>query len=171
MFTKNYLHWIPRKTGPSKICGRSGNLSKWHGLLYVTHRENCVLINSVREFIEIEAWLLLNFFLCLHNQLISIHSIVTYKGVQIFQKSDSSNRQKWMVAFSQRFIKHYSKIWVLVFVLTQENALLQRFYFKTNKKSIGSCKKTVLVIFKIAVWEISMLLCENQCEFSTFSIL
>ena len=43
-----------------------------------TNSENCVLLNSVQEFIEIEAWLLLIFFQCLHNQFISIHSIVTY---------------------------------------------------------------------------------------------
>ena len=42
-----------------------------------THRENFVLLNSVQEFIEIQAWLLLTFFLCLHNQLISIYYIVT----------------------------------------------------------------------------------------------
>ena len=41
-------------------------------------RKNCVLLNSVLEFIEIEAWLLLTFFICLHNQLSSMHSIVTY---------------------------------------------------------------------------------------------
>ena len=39
---------------------------------------DCVLLNSVQEFIEMEAWLLLNFFLYLHSQLISIHSIVAY---------------------------------------------------------------------------------------------
>ena len=44
----------------------------------VTHWENCVLLNSGQEFIEIEAWLLLTFFLCLNNQSISLHSIVTY---------------------------------------------------------------------------------------------
>ena len=32
-----------------------------------THRENFVLLNSVQEFIEIQAWLLLTFFLCLYN--------------------------------------------------------------------------------------------------------
>ena len=32
----------------------------------------------VQEFIEMETWLFLTFFRCLHNQLISIHSIVTY---------------------------------------------------------------------------------------------
>ena len=37
-----------------------------------------VLLNSVQEFIEIEAWLLLTFFLRLHNQLLSMHSIVAY---------------------------------------------------------------------------------------------
>ena len=42
-----------------------------------THRENFVLLNSVQEFIEIQAWLLLTFLLCLHNQLISIYYIVT----------------------------------------------------------------------------------------------
>ena len=43
-----------------------------------TNRENCALLTSVQKFIEIEAWLLLTFFLYLHNQLFSIHSIVTY---------------------------------------------------------------------------------------------
>ena len=43
-----------------------------------THRENCVLLNPVKEFIEIETWLLLTFSLCLHSQLISVHSIVAY---------------------------------------------------------------------------------------------
>ena len=51
--------------------------------------KNCVLVNSVQEFIETEEWLLLTFFLCLHNQ-----SIVTYERVEIIGKGDSSNRQK-----------------------------------------------------------------------------
>ena len=42
-----------------------------------THRENFVLLKSVQEFIEIQAWLLLSFFLSLHNQLVSVHYIVT----------------------------------------------------------------------------------------------
>ena len=52
-----------------------------------THKKICVLLNSVQEFIEIEAWLLLTFFLCLHNQLYFIHSIVTY--FNIFEKCNS----------------------------------------------------------------------------------
>ena len=40
--------------------------------LLSAHKENCVLLNSVQEFIETEAWLFLTFFLCLHNQLVSI---------------------------------------------------------------------------------------------------
>ena len=39
----------------------------------------------------------------------------------------------------------------LIFVLTLENTFSQRFHFKTNRKSIGSSKKTVLGIFKIAL--------------------
>ena len=37
-----------------------------------THRENCILLNSVQKFIKTETCLFLKFFLCLHNQLISI---------------------------------------------------------------------------------------------------
>ena len=39
-------------------------------------------------------WLLLSFFMCLHNQLSSVHSIVTYQKVQMFEMGDSSKRQK-----------------------------------------------------------------------------
>ena len=40
--------------------------------------KNRVLLNSVQEFTEIEALLLLTFFVCLRDQLSSVHSIVTY---------------------------------------------------------------------------------------------
>ena len=39
----------------------------------------------------------------------------------------------------------------LVFVLTFEDAFSQNFHFKANRKSIGSSKKTVVAIFKIAL--------------------
>ena len=48
-----------------------------HRCITILTRKNCS-IQLVQEFIEIEAWLLLAFFICLHNQLISTHSIVTY---------------------------------------------------------------------------------------------
>ena len=47
-----------------------------------------VLLNSVQEFIEKEAWLLLTFFICLHNHLSSIHSIVTYQRVHMLEKGN-----------------------------------------------------------------------------------
>ena len=46
-------------------------------MLFNNTSKNCVLFNSVQEFTEIEAWLPLTFFLCLHNQLTSIHFFVT----------------------------------------------------------------------------------------------
>ena len=55
----------------------STTLNKIHFLFNDT-QETCVLLNSVQEFIGIETWLLLTFFLCLYNQLISINFIVTY---------------------------------------------------------------------------------------------
>ena len=38
--------------------------------------KTCALLNSVQKFIEIQGWLLLTFFICLHNQLSSFSSIV-----------------------------------------------------------------------------------------------
>ena len=37
--------------------------------------QNSILLNLVQEFIEIQDWLLLTFFIYLHNQLSSGHSI------------------------------------------------------------------------------------------------
>ena len=51
-----------------------------------THMEE---LDSVQKFIEIQGWLLLTFFMCLHNQLSSFNSII----VQMSEKRDSSNRQ------------------------------------------------------------------------------
>ena len=51
-----------------------------------THMEE---LDSVQKFIEIQGWLLLTFFICLHNQLSSSNSLI----VQMFEKHDSSSRQ------------------------------------------------------------------------------
>ena len=70
-----------------------------------THRENFVLLNSVQEFIEIQAWLLLTFFLYLHNQLISIycHIIKEYRCLK--NVIHQLERNKWLLlsAFQQGF--------------------------------------------------------------------
>ena len=51
-----------------------------------THME---VPDSAQKIIEIQGWLLLTFFICLHNQLSSFNSII----VQMSEKRDSSNRQ------------------------------------------------------------------------------
>ena len=51
-----------------------------------THMEE---LDSVQKLIEIQGWLLLTFFLCLHNQLSSCNSII----VQMSEKHDSSSIQ------------------------------------------------------------------------------
>ena len=53
-----------------------------------THRRICSFLNSVQKFIEIQGWLLLTFFICLHKQLSSFNSTI----VQMSEKRDSSNR-------------------------------------------------------------------------------
>ena len=57
------------------------------GITYIndTHMEE---LDSVQKFIEI-GWLLLRFFICLHNQLSSFNSVI----VQVSEKHDSSSRQ------------------------------------------------------------------------------
>ena len=51
--------------------------------------KTCVLLNSVQKFIEIQGWLLLTFFIYLHNQLSSFNSVIA----QMSEKRDSLNRQ------------------------------------------------------------------------------
>ena len=72
-------------------------------------------------------WLLLTFFLCLHNQLSSFNSII----VQMSEKRDLSKRDS-CVAFTAKL--------ELVLVLTFENAFSLSFHFKGNRKSISSSK-------------------------------
>ena len=51
-------------------------------------------LDSVQKFIETQGWLLLTFFICLHNQLSSFNSII----VQISEKRDSSNsKNEWLL--------------------------------------------------------------------------
>ena len=52
--------------------------------------KTCALLSSVQKFIEIQGWLLLLFFICLHNQLSSFNSII----IHMSEKRDSPNRQE-----------------------------------------------------------------------------
>ena len=84
--------------------------------------KNCVLLNSVQEFIEIEAWLLLTFFIKFYALYCQI-----LKNTKVVLQLD---RKTWLLLspiFTTKF--------VFVFVLTQENAFLQRFHFEANRKS------------------------------------
>ena len=56
-------------------------------LINDTHMQE---LDSVQKFIQIQGWLLLMFFIYLHNQLSSFNSII----VQMSKKRDSSNRQQ-----------------------------------------------------------------------------
>ena len=67
----------------------SNNFSYIHEALTILTWKTCAFLNSVQKFIEIQGWLLLTFFICLHNQLSSFNSII----VQMSEKRDSSNRQ------------------------------------------------------------------------------
>ena len=45
---------------------------------------------------RMDAWLLLTFFICLHNQLSSIDSIITYRGLEnVIHQIDSTN--EWLL--------------------------------------------------------------------------
>ena len=72
-------------------------------------------LDSIQKFIEIEGWLLLTFFICLHNQLISFNSTM----VQMFEKHDSQAGSKngWLL-----FLVTFTAKLELDFVLTFENA-------------------------------------------------
>ena len=82
--------------------------------------------------------LLLIFFICLHNQLSSIHSIMTFKEYRCLRKviHQIYNKNEWLL-LSARFTTELE----LAFVLTLEKTFSQRFHLKANRKSIGSSKK------------------------------
>ena len=71
-------------------------------------------LDSVQKFIEIQGWLLLTFFICLHNQLSSFNSIIE----QMSEKYESQvgSKNEWLllsVIFTAKL--------ELDFVLTFEN--------------------------------------------------
>ena len=72
----------------------------------------------MQEFIEIQVWLLMTFFLCLHNHFFSIycHIIKEYRCLK--NVIHQLERNEWLLlsAFQQGLRQK------LVFVLTQENA-------------------------------------------------
>ena len=99
-----------------------------------THRENLFYFQLSTRMVD---WLLLTVFICLHNQLSSIHSSITYSEYRylenVIHQIDSKN--EWLLlraSFSSKF--------EFVFVLTLENAFSQKFYFEANRKSMGSSK-------------------------------
>ena len=57
----------------------------------------------------------------------------------MFERCDSSNRQKWMVASFSISTRFTEKI-ELAFVLTQEDAFSQSSLFNANRKSTGYSK-------------------------------
>ena len=101
--------------------------------LMILTRKCRVLLSSVQEFIEIKGWLLLTFFICLHNQLSSLHSILHINKVyrclnKIFDQTD----RKWMVAAFSNF---YSKIWVGSGLNIEKGFLYNAFIIKPRERA------------------------------------
>ena len=63
------------------------------GLLNDTHMEE--LRALLKKFIEIQGWLLLTFFICLHNQLSSFNSIIVQMSEKRVHQIDSKNQ--WLL--------------------------------------------------------------------------
>ena len=57
-----------------------------------THMEE---LHSVQKFIEIQGWLLLTFFICLHNQLSSLNSIIVQMSEKQIHQVGSKN--EWLL--------------------------------------------------------------------------
>ena len=65
-------------------------------------RKNCVLLNSMQEFIEIEAWLLLTFLISLHNNQVLSIPLSHVKECRWLKKAETDkckiDRQGWKKA-------------------------------------------------------------------------
>ena len=81
-----------------------------------------------------QGWLLLTFFICLHNQLRSLNSIIVQVSEKRVHQIESKN--EWLL-LSGPFTAKLE----LAFVLTFENGFSESFHFKANRKRIGSSKK------------------------------
>ena len=79
---------------------------------FLTHGRTCALL---KKLIEIQGWLLLTFFICLHNQLSSFNSIIVQMSEKRIHQIESKN--EWLL-LSVTFTAKLE----LVFVLTFENA-------------------------------------------------
>ena len=93
---------------------------------------SCVLLSSVQEM---AGWLPLTFFVCLHNQLSSIHTIITYWEYRclknVIHQIDSKN--EWLF-LSASFT---AKLW-LVFVSTLENAFSRDQTYIKSSRALGT---------------------------------
>ena len=91
--TRVFIHVSTKQSETSQMLlldGSRGKKEKKSTLLCFTtkrysHGRTCALFNSVQQFIEIQGWLFLTFFICLHNQLSCFNSII----VEISEKRDS----------------------------------------------------------------------------------
>ena len=81
--------------GTSRFYIKLNYFSKWLLLSKSFHIVLTILTEKTVSYSVIwkRSVVLLTFFLCLHNQLISIHCIVACWRIQLFEKCDSSNRQ------------------------------------------------------------------------------
>ena len=115
--------------------------------------KNFVLLNAVQEFIEIQAWLLLTFFICLQNQLSSTYSIFIYLRVLMFKQT------KWFIKswFNRQKTNSYSFQQLLPqnlswFLSSHMKMLCPRGYIlKPTERAYKFFLKTVLKILKIAL--------------------
>ena len=92
--------------------------------------KNCVLLNSVQEFIEIEAWLLLTFFIKFYAFYCQ-----TLKN-KMLEKGGSSNRQKKRLLLSPSFTTKF----VFVFCLITGKCFFLEVLFWSQQKKLGSSK-------------------------------
>ena len=91
VFSSNTGKYGPGKTlylDTFDVFRRHRNVTLDSNGLTIHTGKTCALLNSLKKFIENQGWLLLRFFMCFHNQLISFNSII----VQMSEKLDSSNR-------------------------------------------------------------------------------
>ena len=93
-----------------------------------THRENLFYFQWLTRMVD---WLLLTVFICLHNQLSSIHSIISYSEYRclknVIHQIDSKN--EWLLlraSFTAKF--------GLAFVLILENNFFRSFILKPTER-------------------------------------
>ena len=109
-----YYNSMVRASGLQSVFNIFWQSSTWHTVkitLKILTEKSCVLLISVQRM---AGWLLLILFMCLHNQLSSLHSIITYYEYRCLRNAIHQivSKNEWLL-FSASFTAKFPLVFCI----------------------------------------------------------